>query len=137
MTPPSSPPRRTTTVTAGDSAAGRVRSPRSPRSPGRRAMVATSWRVTGGAVTSGRELAAHPTRVGDAAAAGWDDATALAKLVFTPPDARTAVTGETVVAKRALWSDPIPLDDVKAIGRATGATVNDVLLAGVTGALRR
>ncbi|MGE5764693.1 MAG: wax ester/triacylglycerol synthase domain-containing protein, partial [Mycobacterium leprae] len=102
-----------------------------------RAVVATSWRVTGAAVASGRGLAAHPSRVGNAAATGWDDATALAKLVFTPPEARTAVTGETVVAKRALWSDPIPLDDVKAIGRAAGATVNDVLLAGVTGALRR
>ncbi|HEX9371458.1 MAG TPA: WS/DGAT domain-containing protein, partial [Roseiflexaceae bacterium] len=41
------------------------------------------------------------------------------------------------VAKRAAWSQPIPLDDVKAIGRAVGATVNDVLLAAVTGALRR
>ena len=31
----------------------------------------------------------------------------------------------------------IALDDVKAIGRAAGGTVNDVLLAAVTGALRR
>jgi WS/DGAT/MGAT family acyltransferase len=87
---------------------------------------------------------AHPGRIGDVAAtglelaeAGRDDAAVLAKLVFTPPAARTAVTGETVVAKRAVWSRPIPLADVRTIGRATGATVNDVLLAAVTGALRR
>jgi WS/DGAT/MGAT family acyltransferase len=102
-------------------------SPLGPVTGPARAMVAMSWRVTGAAVTSGRELAAHPTRVGSAAATGWEDAAALANLVFTPPDARTAVTGETVVAKRALWSPPIPLEDVKAVGRATGATVNDVL----------
>ena len=36
-----------------------------------------------------------------------------------------------------MWSPPIPLDDVKAAGRATGATVNDILLTAVTGALDR
>ena len=41
------------------------------------------------------------------------------------------------MSKRAAWSAPIALDDVKAIGRAVGGTVNDVLLAAVTGALRR
>ena len=100
------------------------------------AAVTTAWRVTGAAVHSGRDLVAHPSRLGDVAATGWDDAATVARLVFTPPDARTAVTGETVVAKRAVWS-AIPLDDVKAVGQATGATVNDVLLTAVTGALRR
>src|SRR5512144_1926262 len=100
------------------------------------AAVTTAWRVTGAAVHSGRDLVAHPSRLGDVAATGWDDASTVARLVFTPPDARTAVTGETVVAKRAVWS-AIPLDDVKAVGQATGATVNDVLLTAVTGALRR
>jgi predicted flap endonuclease-1-like 5' DNA nuclease len=41
------------------------------------------------------------------------------------------------VPKRAAWSDAIPLSKVKAIGRATGCTVNDVLLSAVAGALRR
>jgi WS/DGAT/MGAT family acyltransferase len=35
------------------------------------------------------------------------------------------------------WTEDILLDDVKAIGQATGATVNDVLVAVTTGALRR
>jgi WS/DGAT/MGAT family acyltransferase len=42
-----------------------------------------------------------------------------------------------VVEKRATWSLPVPLDDVKAVSRKTGASVNDVLLTAVTGALRR
>jgi WS/DGAT/MGAT family acyltransferase len=101
------------------------------------AAATTAWRLTGAVVNSGRDLLTHPTKLGDVAATGWDDAAALAKLVFTPPDSRTSVTGATVVAKRAVWSSPIPLDDVKAVGKATGATVNDVLLTAVTGALRR
>jgi WS/DGAT/MGAT family acyltransferase len=101
------------------------------------AAVGAAWRLTGAVVNQGLDVVTHPKRLGDVAATGWDDAAALAKLVFTPPVARTAVAGQTVVAKRAVWSPPIPLDEVKAVGRATGATVNDVLLAAVTGALRR
>ncbi|MGE5765383.1 MAG: WS/DGAT/MGAT family O-acyltransferase [Mycobacterium leprae] len=109
-----------------------------------RAAVGTAWRATGSVVTQGRTLVAHPSRIRDLTTAGFDlatlgrdDAVILAKLVFTPPAARTAVTGETGIAKRAVWSSPIPLADVKAVGQATGATVNDVLIAAVTGALRR
>ncbi|TMG81331.1 MAG: wax ester/triacylglycerol synthase family O-acyltransferase, partial [Betaproteobacteria bacterium] len=47
----------------------------------------------------------------------------------------------TELAKLALmgedsWADPLPLDEVKAIGKALGSSVNDVLLSSVTGALR-
>jgi diacylglycerol O-acyltransferase / wax synthase len=35
------------------------------------------------------------------------------------------------------WIDDISLDDVRAVGDATDTTVNDVLVAAVTGALRR
>jgi WS/DGAT/MGAT family acyltransferase len=40
------------------------------------------------------------------------------------------------VAKRVAWADPLPLDEVKTLGRALGASINDLLLACVTGALR-
>ena len=53
-----------------------------------------------------------------------------------PADPPTALKGELGVAMRVAWSRPIPLDDVKAIGHATGTTVNDVLLTAVAGALR-
>ena len=38
--------------------------------------------------------------------------------------------------KRCAWAAPLPLADVKAIGKVLGCTVNDVLLACATGALR-
>jgi WS/DGAT/MGAT family acyltransferase len=39
--------------------------------------------------------------------------------------------------KRVAWNEPLPLDDVKLVGRALQASVNDVLLSCVAGALRR
>jgi diacylglycerol O-acyltransferase / wax synthase len=46
-------------------------------------------------------------------------------------------SGEPGVDKRLTWSRPQPLPDVKAIGRATDTTVNDVLIAALSGALTR
>lgn len=40
-------------------------------------------------------------------------------------------------AKRAAWSNPIALADIKRVGRALGATVNEVLLSAAAGALGR
>jgi WS/DGAT/MGAT family acyltransferase len=61
----------------------------------------------------------------------------LEDILLTPLDSRTAFKGELGLSKRVAWSGPIPLDEVKGIGRALGGTVNDVLLAVVSGALRR
>ncbi len=61
----------------------------------------------------------------------------LAKLALMPPDSPSVFKGKLGVAKRVAWSDPIPLDDVKTVKRLLGATVNDVLVAALTGALRR
>ncbi len=60
------------------------------------------------------------------------DAAALALMA---DDSRTRLKGKPVGAKRVAWCEPIPLDDVKAIGRALNCSVNDVLLACVAGAI--
>lgn len=39
--------------------------------------------------------------------------------------------------KKLVWSRPFQLEDFKRVGRATGSTVNDVLMAALAGALRR
>ena len=76
----------------------------------------------------------HPRRT---AGALGDDAQTLAKLLFGPNDADSAVRGELSGMRHVAWSRPIPLDQIKAIAHAQKATVNDVLLAAVSGALRR
>lgn len=61
----------------------------------------------------------------------------LAKLLFAPRDSKSAVRGELSGLRRVAWSEPLALDEIKAIAHAQTATVNDVLLAAVSGALRR
>ena len=60
----------------------------------------------------------------------------IAKLALMDEDSATPFKGQPAVAKRVAWADPIPLDDVKAVGKALGCSVNDVLLSSVAGALR-
>ena len=62
----------------------------------------------------------------------------LAKLALMPPDPSTAFKGKLGTRKNAVWTDPIPLESVKKVGGAIhGATINDVLISTVTGAMRR
>ena len=45
--------------------------------------------------------------------------------------------GAPGVAKHVVWSQALPLEDLKRVGRSTGATLNDVLMSAVAGALGR
>ena len=60
----------------------------------------------------------------------------LTKLALMPQDSPTRFKGKPSIGKRVAWADPLPLPEVKAIGKALGASVNDVLLSCVAGALR-
>lgn len=51
-------------------------------------------------------------------------------------DPITVLKGPLGVSKRCAWAPSLPLDEVKAVSRAFGCTVNDVLLAAAAGALR-
>jgi diacylglycerol O-acyltransferase len=63
-------------------------------------------------------------------------ADAVDKLVIgTAPDALPF--GRPGVAKRADWAPPYDLAEIKRLARAHGATVNDVMLGALAGALRR
>jgi WS/DGAT/MGAT family acyltransferase len=89
------------------------------------------------ALREGQELFGDPDRLLDAVRMGTSGMGALAKLLLLPRDPATVLRGPLGVQKRAVWSQPIALDAIKAIGRVTASTVNDVLLAAVTGAVRR
>ncbi|HVJ62261.1 MAG TPA: wax ester/triacylglycerol synthase family O-acyltransferase [Tahibacter sp.] len=60
----------------------------------------------------------------------------LAIALALPDDPPTAFKGPLGVSKRVAWAEPLPLEDVKTLGKALGCTVNDVLLACAAGALR-
>jgi diacylglycerol O-acyltransferase / wax synthase len=85
----------------------------------------------------GVEVALHPSRAVRLLRELGRDGFSLGKLVVMPPDHKTALRGHLTGTKQAVWSDPFPLEDVKRVGRHVGATVNDVLLATMAGALGR
>lgn len=60
----------------------------------------------------------------------------IVKLALMSEDSATPFKGKPDVVKRVAWAAPLPLDEVKAIGKALGCSVNDVLLSSVAGALR-
>ncbi|NOY70534.1 MAG: wax ester/triacylglycerol synthase family O-acyltransferase [Deltaproteobacteria bacterium] len=66
-----------------------------------------------------------------------DTATVLSKIMLLPADRKTAFKGGLGVRKSLAWSEDLPLQDIKAVGKYFNATINDILVALVTGALRR
>lgn len=114
--------------------------PRAPaREPASGFRFPLAWlpSAVGQGVGAGRVLLTSPDKLGRLARVGAHGAYRLGRLVVLPPDPETIFKGELGRRKRAAWSQPIPLDDFKSIGKAFGATVNDVLVATATGALRR
>jgi diacylglycerol O-acyltransferase / wax synthase len=65
------------------------------------------------------------------------DADVLARYLLGEDEPETSLRGVCGVAKKATWSEPLRLDEVKALGKAMGGTVNDIMLTAVAGALRR
>jgi hypothetical protein len=63
--------------------------------------------------------------------------TTLARLLMLPSDPPSALRGELGARKLLVHSRPIPLAELKAIGERHHAHVNDVLVAALSGALRR
>ncbi|MEP7295178.1 MAG: wax ester/triacylglycerol synthase family O-acyltransferase [Burkholderiales bacterium] len=59
----------------------------------------------------------------------------LAALALMSDDSPTLLKGKPIGQKIVAWGEPLPLDHVKAIGKALNCSVNDVLLACVAGAI--
>jgi len=131
---------------ADDSAEGVRRAPaaaavlpqeKSPPSPLPRAAA----RPGAATLPQGRRRGRHPANLLSLAARGarlaGQVAAVLAKLALMKTDDSTAFKGPVGVGKAVAWSRGIPLDDVKFVKNRMGATVNDVLVAAMAGALRR
>ncbi len=60
------------------------------------------------------------------------DSAALALML---DDSATRLKGKSCGIKKVAWCQPVPLDEVKAVGKALGCSLNDVLLGCLAGAL--
>jgi len=95
-------------------------------------------RGAGALAHEGFEMLTHPlSEVSHLADLARKDSKALAHVLLTPADTKTALKGELGIARRVAWSEPFSLDRVRRIAHSNSATINDVLVAAMTGALRR
>lgn len=83
-----------------------------------------------------REMVGRGTRAMAALKAGGSAVGSLGRLFTLRADPKTRFKGDLAQQKLAVWSDEIPLAEVKAIGKRLGGTINDVLLSAAAGALR-
>jgi len=98
--------------------------------------VAGATRLAVGAARQGAHIVSSPRHAASFAGAIGRDAGTAVRLIFTPADAATALKGDPGISRRVAWSSPLSLHQIKHIGHVHKATVNDVLLAAVSGALR-
>jgi len=62
---------------------------------------------------------------------------AIARIVFRPADPPTILKGPLGQVKKAVWSEPFSVPEIKKIAQSKQATINDVLMAVTSGAIRR
>ena len=101
-----------------------------------RAGLDRAMKLGGKALQKGVEIYQNPSLAAVLALEGGAIARELAYALSLPDDPPTLLKRPLGVSKRTAWAEPLPLEEVKAVGKALGCTVNDVLLASATGALR-
>lgn len=89
-----------------------------------RAGLGRAWRL------------ASPSGVLDTVGLGVRTGQVVADLLWTHSP-ENVFSGTPGARKRVVWTQPLPLADLKTVGRLAGATLNDVLLSAVAGALHR
>ncbi len=88
-------------------------------------------------LTGGLDVVQHPGKAFEWARQGMSVGAAASKIALMASDSETRFKAPATVIKRVAWSAPLPLAEVKAVAHGVGGKVNDVLMAAVTGALRR
>jgi WS/DGAT/MGAT family acyltransferase len=99
-------------------------------------VMSGAMKLTRGIVEQGLEIAKDPATMREFATKGVELAEELRKIAMMQPDSKTRYKGLLGKQKRVAWCDPLPLAEVKVIGKALGASINDVLLTTAAGALR-
>ena len=99
--------------------------------------------VAGDGAASAIEMMGEPRKGMDKGLAGSVDLARLAlqmmrdgaALALMPDDSPTRLKGTPGAKKNVAWCQPIALEDVRAVGKALGCSINDVLLSCVAGAI--
>jgi diacylglycerol O-acyltransferase / wax synthase len=65
----------------------------------------------------------------------FEGAGTLAKLTLMTPDQPTPLRGELSLLKAVDWTEPVPLPLVKRIAKASGTTINDVVVSAIAGGI--
>jgi WS/DGAT/MGAT family acyltransferase len=86
-------------------------------------------------IEKGTEIWNDPAKAVMLAEQGGALTAELAKLALMPQDSPTRFKGKPGIAKEVAWAEPLPLEEIKTVAKALGASINDVLLSCVAGAL--
>jgi len=102
-----------------------------------RAGIAKAVALSEKALGKSLQMLRDPTVAATIAREGSEITRELAIALSLADDPATSLkNGPLGTAKRCAWAEPLPLEEVKAIGKVLRCTVNDVLLACAAGALR-
>jgi len=124
-------PERWTRIRARES--GLFRRLLEPAREGCDALQQISQKVLGEA----RAMLYRPERAAGYLNDGTEILAELAHALTLSADPPCRFKGPLGVRKQVAWNEPLDLEEVKAVGKALGATVNDVLISCITGALHR
>jgi WS/DGAT/MGAT family acyltransferase len=92
----------------------------------------------GDGIVKSMEVLSHPQQLlgsVEMARTGVQVLRDVAALALMPDDSPTRLKGKPIGKKVVAWGEPLPLDQVKAIGKALNCSINDVLLACAAGAI--
>ena len=93
----------------------------------------------GDGIVKSMEMLAHPQQPlmssVDMARTGYQVVHDAAAMALMPDDSPTQLKGKLAGKKVVAWSEPMPLEQVKLVGKGLGCSVNDVLLACAAGAI--
>ncbi len=93
-------------------------------------------KLGGQVLEKGMDFYRDPTLAAMLASEGVDIAKEVGMALALPDDPETVLKGRLGVSKRVAWAEPMDLEEVKSVSRALRCTVNDILMASATGALR-
>jgi WS/DGAT/MGAT family acyltransferase len=88
-------------------------------------------------VAEGSKMIEDPAIAGHYATEAGEIVRELAQSLTLSDDPQTRLKGRLSTRKQVSWAEPLSLLEVKAVSKAFGCTVNDVLITAATGALRQ